>query len=178
MDHSSNQSIHTSSSASPRKNPSRQTCEKAIRRILMTEVLQHGRNEHFRNASDFMSYFESLYFPSDSLTKQVQRAVKAMDMPKDERGYYIANKTTSQLEEDNALKSLLTEAGASTASSETMEVVFLKAAEHLKDYLIHSLSVSKTFEGKIITITKTYNGILIYTDNAKNLTALLNSLTI
>ena len=165
-------------SESSRRSPSREACEKTIKRILMTEVLENGRNKHFKSAADFMNYFESLYPASDALTKQVQRAVKAMDMPKDERGYYIANKTTSQLDEDNALKSLLMEAGATTASSEAMEVVFLKVAEHLKDHLIHSLSVSKTFEGKIITITKTYNGILIYTDNAKNLTALINSLTI
>ena len=72
-----------------RKNPSREACEKVIKRILMTEVLEHGSNKHFRFASDFMNYFESLYPASDALTKQVQRAVKAMDMPKDENGYYI-----------------------------------------------------------------------------------------
>ena len=68
-----------------RKNPSRETCENTIRRILMTEVLEHGKNKHFRSASDFMKYFESLYPASDALTKQVQRAIKAMDMPKDEK---------------------------------------------------------------------------------------------
>lgn len=44
-----------------RKNPSRETCEGIIRRILMTEVLEKGKNEHFRTAADFMKYFESLY---------------------------------------------------------------------------------------------------------------------
>lgn len=43
------------------------------RRILMTEVLEKGKNEHFRTAADFMKYFESLYPASDALTKQVQR---------------------------------------------------------------------------------------------------------
>ena len=70
-----------------KRNPSRETCENIIRRILMTEVLEKGSNAHFRQASDFMSYFESLYPASDSLTKQVQRAIKSMDMPKDEQGY-------------------------------------------------------------------------------------------
>ena len=55
-----------------RKNPSRETCENTIKRILMTEVLQNGVNRHFRNAADFMNYFESLYPASDALTKQVQ----------------------------------------------------------------------------------------------------------
>ena len=31
-----------------RKNPSREACEKVIKRILMTEVLEHGSNKHFQ----------------------------------------------------------------------------------------------------------------------------------
>ena len=31
-----------------RKNPSRETCQKIIKRILVTEVLEKGCNEHFR----------------------------------------------------------------------------------------------------------------------------------
>lgn len=165
-------------SRSLRKNPSRETCEKAIRRILITEVLEHGRNEHFRTASDFMSYFESLYIASDALTKQVQRAVKAMDMPKDEKGFFIVDKTVSQHEEDNELRKVLEAAGASVVEAANMECVFLKAATYMQDQLIHLFTNSKSFEGKIITIVKTYNGIIIYTENAKNLASLLNSLTI
>lgn len=48
-----------------RKNPSRETCQKIIKRILVTEVLEKGCNEHFRQASDFMGYFQSLYPASD-----------------------------------------------------------------------------------------------------------------
>ena len=87
-----------------RKNPSREACEGIIKRILMTEILEKGKNEHFRTAADFMSYFESLYPASDALTKQVQRAVKAMDMPKDDTGYFIPNKTTEQLAEEKNLR--------------------------------------------------------------------------
>ena len=96
-----------------RKNPSRETCENVIKRILMTEVLEHGSNQHFRFASDFMNYFESLYPASDALTKQVQRAVKAMDMPKDANGYFIVNKTNAQLEQENEITSLLKNANVS-----------------------------------------------------------------
>lgn len=86
-----------------RKNPSRETCQKIIKRILVTEVLEKGCNEHFRQASDFMGYFQSLYPASDALTKQVQRAIKAMDMPRDERGYFIVNKTSEQFEQDKEI---------------------------------------------------------------------------
>ena len=68
-----------------RRNPSREACEGEIKRILMTEVLENGGNYHFRTAADFMDYFESLYPKSDALTKQVQRAVKALNMPKDDK---------------------------------------------------------------------------------------------
>ena len=88
-----------------RRNPSRKECEDIIRRILMTEVLEKGTNEHFKTAADFMKYFESLYPASDSLTKQVQRAVRSMDMPRDDLGYFIPNKTTEQLEQENQLLS-------------------------------------------------------------------------
>ena len=64
-----------------RKNPSRETCESIIRRILTAEIGERGKNEHFRQAADFMPYFESLYLASDSLTKQVQRAIKMMNLP-------------------------------------------------------------------------------------------------
>ena len=39
-----------------RKNPSRTECEKTIRRILITEILQNGKNKHFRMATDFITY--------------------------------------------------------------------------------------------------------------------------
>ena len=69
-------------SPSLRKNPSRETCEGIIRRILMTEVLEKGKNEHFRTAADFMKYFESLYPASDALTKQVaaEQSLRALPL--------------------------------------------------------------------------------------------------
>lgn len=161
-----------------RKNPSRAVCEETIRRILMTEVLENGSNQHFRFASDFMNYFESLYPASDALTKQVQRAVKAMNMPKDEKGYFIVNKTVSQLEQESEMSHLLKMANISVDPMENVETVFLSVADHMKPYLIYLLETTETFEGKFITISETTNGLLIYTHNKHQLLVLLNSLTI
>ncbi len=86
-----------------RKNPSRETCESIIRRILMTELTQNRKNRHFRKAADFMSYFESLYPASDALTKQVQRAVQSLHMPKDANGFFIVDKTAAQVEQEQCL---------------------------------------------------------------------------
>ena len=161
-----------------RKNPSREACEKVIKRILMTEVLEHGSNKHFRFASDFMNYFESLYPASDALTKQVQRAVKAMDMPKDENGYYIVNKTNAQLEQENELTALLKNANVSVHPMEQVDTVFLSVVTHMRSYLVHLMETTDSFRGKYITLVETSNGILIYTENKSQLLILLNSLTI
>ncbi len=161
-----------------RKNPSRETCESIIKRILMTEVLENGSNKHFRFASDFMNYFESLYPASDALTKQVQRAIKAMDMPKDERGYYIVNKTTAQLENEKEITHLLKNANISIHPMEQVDTVFLSVNSYLKDYLIHLIETTDSFRDKYITMVETSNGLLIYTENKNQLLILLNSLTI
>ena len=161
-----------------RKNPSRETCEGIIKRILMTEVLEHGSNKHFRFASDFMNYFESLYPASDALTKQVQRAVKSMDMPKDEKGYFIVNKTNSQLEHEKEISHLLQNANVSIHPMEQVDTIFLSVNSYMKSYLIHLIESTETFQGKYITIVETSNGLLIYTENKSQLLVLLNSLTI
>lgn len=41
-------------------NPSRKQCVSMIQRILMTEVLEKGRNQQFKKSTDFMTFFESL----------------------------------------------------------------------------------------------------------------------
>ena len=161
-----------------RKNPSREACEKVIKRILMTEVLEHGSNQHFRFASDFMNYFESLYPASDALTKQVQRAVKAMDMPKDANGYFIVNKTNAQLEQENEITNLLKTANVSVHPMEQVDTVFLSVVPHMRSYLVHLIETTESFKGKYITIVETSNGILFYTENKSQLLILLNSLTI
>lgn len=146
-----------------KRNPSRETCQKIIKRILVTEVLEKGTNEHFRQASDFMGYFQSLYPASDALTKQVQRAIKAMDMPKDEHGYFIVNKTSEQMEQDQEIKSLLQKGEASLLSLEESEPILIRIAPELADYLIFRFTSSVSLKDRFDTILKTNNGILIYT---------------
>lgn len=159
-----------------RKNPSREACEGIIKRILITEVLENGKNVHFKSASDFMSYFESLYPASDALTKQVQRAVKSLSMPKDEKGYFIVNKTIEQYEQELELKSAFQKAHASFEALEEYETVFLKLEKPMKSYVLHLLETSPIFEGKFITIVESSNGLLLYTQNKTQLLLLLDSL--
>ncbi|MCI8327395.1 MAG: hypothetical protein HFI37_06435 [Lachnospiraceae bacterium] len=159
-----------------RKNPSRQVCETIIKRILMTEVLEKGSNQQFRQASDFMNYFESLYPASESLTKQVQRAVKSMNMPKDARGYFIINKSHEQLEQEEHLRYLLQNSSASLHALEEYETLFLKVSPHLCSYLMDRIQNSITFQNKYITMLESSDGILFYTDNKITLSTLLESL--
>lgn len=159
-----------------RKNPSRKECEKVIKKILMTEVLERGTNEHFKTAADFMKYFQSLYPASDSLTKQVQRAVKALEMPKDERGYFIINKTEAQLNQDKEIAFLLKKTNASLEPFEEYETLFLKADGKYKDYLYQLLTESETFADKVITMINSSNGIILFTNNKHQLEILVNSL--
>lgn len=158
------------------KNPSRETCEGIIKRILMTEVLQEGSNRHFRTAADFLNYFESLYPASDALTKQVQRAVKALDMPKDEQGYFIVNKTVDQFEQEKEISQLFSQAHVQVNPMKNIETIFLKSDVHMRSYLIHTLETSLTFQGKFVTLVETANGVLIYTENKNQLLILLESL--
>ena len=159
-----------------RRNPSRKECEDIIRRILMTEFLEKGTNEHFKTAADFMKYFASLYPASDSLTKQVQRAIKSLAMPKDEHGYFIINKTAGQLDQDKELSSLLKKTNATISSLEECETLFLQTEPDYKDYLMQLLEESVTFADKYVTIVNTSGGLLFYTKNKAQLSILLDSL--
>lgn len=161
-----------------RKNPSRETCESIIKRILMTEVLEKGKNTHFRTAADFMNYFESLYPASDALTKQVQRAVRSLNMPKDEMGYYIPNKTADQLEQEKELQFLFHKAHAEVCDMTEYKPLFLKADKEVAPYLLHVIESSPLFEGKYLTAYTTLNGILFYAKNPTQLDILLKSLIV
>lgn len=156
--------------------PSRAECEKIIKRILMTEVLTKGSNETFKTAADFLKYFQSLYPAGDALTKQVQRAVKSLGMPKDERGYFIINKTESQLSQDKELSYILKKTNASVDSIEECQTLFLKCDNDCRDYLYKLVSESDTFRDKYVTIVNSSNGLLFYTTAKQQLEVLLNSL--
>ena len=119
-----------------KKNPSRKECEEQIKRILMTEVLENGKNSHFKTAKDFMKYFESLYPVGDSLNKQVQRAIKSLDMPKDENGYFVINKTSAQMDEDREIGRLLRSSKAETIDLDVYDKLFLRIEDKYRDYII------------------------------------------
>lgn len=162
-----------------KKSPSRESCENSIRRILRTEVSQNGKNRHFRSAADFMAYFESLYTPSEALTKQVQRAVRSMDMPRDEEGFFIVDKTSAQLEEEEEFRKVF-EAGNVYVDQLNLplEAVFLRADPGLRSYIIYLIEHSESFEGTYLTIVEASNGLILYTQCKNKLLILLNSLTI
>ncbi len=162
--------------SAPRKNPSRQDCESVIKRILVTEVLTKGRNEQFKSASDFMSYFESLYPASEALTKQVQRAIKSMELPKDENGFLIINKTKDQLEEEKNLSYLLNKSNAFISDLTPCEPVLLRCKPEDANYILTLITSCLTLKDKYETVFATSNGIIFYTTQRKQLEILLNSL--
>ncbi|MCR5677746.1 MAG: hypothetical protein K6G13_06955, partial [Agathobacter sp.] len=158
------------------KSPSRKVLEESIRRILMTETLQEGTNRHFKSAKDFMPFFESLYPATDALTKQVQRAIKAMDMPRDEKGYFIIDKTRAQLEKDKELSRMLQKTESEVVELSGLEVVFLKTSSSYKDYLRQLICESETLKDKYITVADSSNGLLFLTSNKHLLQSQLKKL--
>lgn len=159
-----------------RKNPSRETCEGIIKRILVTEVLTKGKNQQFKNASDFMSYFQSLYPASDALNKQVQRAIKNMNLPKDEHGYLIINKTSTQLEEEKTLSAFMLSSQACVTELNDCEPLLLKCKPEDAQYLLVLIKKCLTLQGKYETAFTTTDGVLFYTKNKSQLATFLESL--
>lgn len=158
------------------RNPTRQACEEQVRRTLMTENLRHGGNHHFKTAKDFMPIFEALYPASPSLVKQVQRAIKAMNMPKDKDGFFLVDKTKFQMEQDTELSKLLKNSGAAVSELGSFDTVMITLEDHYKDYIFQLISESSTLSGKFVTAIKTSNGILFLTENKSLLCTLLGDL--
>ena len=158
------------------RNPSRLDCENVIKRILVTEVLTKGRNEQFKTAHDFMSYFESLYPASDALTKQVQRAIKSLNLPKDDNGYLIVNKTEEQLEEEKDLSMFLKRSNASIVDLSECDTVFLKCEPDDCEYLLSLVRKCLTLKDKYVTCISTSHGLLFYTKQKHQFQVLLDSL--
>ena len=157
-------------------NPSRKQCVSMIQRILMTEVLEKGRNQQFKKSTDFMTFFESLYPASPSLTKQVQRALHSMNLPKDENGYFIINKTDDQIQEDKEISNLLTYSKSEPFPLEQIALLFLPIEEPERSYLISLIQKSKTFQGKFTTMFSSSNGILFLTEQPAQLKTLIQSI--
>lgn len=155
------------SSRPKRTNPSRSVCEQSIHRILITEVLENGANRHFKNATDFMSYFESLYPAGPSLTKQVQRAVRAMNMPKDENGYFIVDKTQDQKKRDDEISEFFQRTNAAVLDpDDSLSTVFLSCDASYRQTLLQMISESPSFAGKYLTMLDSSDGIVFLTDTA------------
>lgn len=160
-----------------RTSPTRTDCEKAIKRILMRETLQNGKNLHFRNSSDFMPYFESLYPAGPSLQKQVQRAIKAMDLAKDKDGFFFIDRTKEQISDDNEIKKLFLVSGAKEPVSSELETVFLPIEDVDSDtvrFLSKKISSSKSYAGKFTAIIPAVNGIVFLTSEKDRLLRELN----
>lgn len=165
-----------SASQDTRHNPSRKECERIIRKLLITDILENGRNTHFRMATDFLKYFESLYPASDSLTKQIQRAVKAMDMPKDENGYYIVDKTTKQAELENRLKTVFSESMSVVTDLDGYTPISVTLKPETIDYAVNLIERIDPISINAAVIVKTDKGIIIYTKNKEKLIMQLNNL--
>lgn len=149
--------------------PSRSECEEAIRRILITETLENGANRHFKNSTDFMPYFEALYPAGPGLRKQVQRALKSLDFPKDEKGYYMVHKTKAQAKDDEELTALLAENGAALDPAnieDPLQILFLRLTDASAEtiaYLTARLARSATLAGKFETMLPAAGGIVVLT---------------
>ncbi len=163
---------------SKKRTPSRAECETIIKKILKTETESRTVNATFKKPADFMNFFESLYPPSAALTKQVQRAIKSLNMAKDKNGYYILNKSKEQSNQDNNIKSLLMEADYSVDSLDNAQNVFLQLKGEYVDFVIHKIADSITLQPYIVTMIPCYNGIMIVTNNKEELLSLLNNLSL
>ena len=154
------------------KNPSRKSCEQTIRKILTREYEEYGSNHHFKQASDFMVYFESLHPASPSLTKQVQRAVSALNLPRDENGYFMINKTAEDYAVEQELTHLLSDSSLTDLSCCTP--MLLKVHAWQCSHIMHLLSSSTQMQSLFESLLPTDNGILIYTKTPDQLSSFLS----
>ncbi|MBE6015787.1 MAG: hypothetical protein E7241_10575 [Lachnospiraceae bacterium] len=161
-----------------KKTPSRAECEAIIRRILTTETSARTVNATFKRPSDFMGFFESLYTPSAALTKQVQRAIKSLDMAKDANGYYILNKSKEQSNQDNIIRSALSDAHYSVNLLDNASNLFLALDRKYIDFVMETLAESITFKPYIITMFPCYNGLLIVTNDKEKTYDLLTNINL
>ncbi len=159
-----------------RINPSRSTCEEIIRRILTTETKENGANRHFKTAMDFMTYFESLYPSGAALTKQVQRAIKSMNLAKDEEGYFLIGKTKDEQSVEKEISALMKKSDASILNLEGVQMLLLRCDSDIHSYLASLFSEAGSIRELFITIAFTSDGLLFLTKDAERLNKVLSSL--
>jgi len=155
-----------------RKNPSRKKCEEIIVHILKRELEEYGFNRHFKHAADFLGYFESLYPASAGLTKQVQRAINSLNLPRDENGYLMINKTAEEYQAELELSHLLE--NCSFKKLDECQPVLLKTDAWLTRHIMHLMESTPVFRNLYETLMETNNGILIFTETADELCSLLS----
>lgn len=153
--------------SSSHKNPSRKSCEQTIKRILTREFEEYGENHHFKQASDFMIYFESLHPASPGLTKQVQRAVNALNLPRDENGYFMINKTVEEYKAEQELSHLLTSSTLMNLNNCTP--ILIKTDYWKREHAIYLINAAPELQKLCITMVETDQGILIYTKEPEKL---------
>lgn len=169
----SGKNMISSYTSSVHKNPSRKACEQIIERILTREFEEYGTNHHFKQASDFMVYFESLHPASPSLTKQVQRAVSAMNLPRDENGYFIINKTAEEYQAERELIHLLHD--SSFMNLQACTPILLKTDSWQREHIMYLMGSISELKKLYVTLTEAENGILIYSKTPDELTSYLSN---
>ena len=112
------------------------------------------------------------------MTKQVQRAIRSMNMPKNEQGYFIPNKTAEQLAQEQELHRLLQKTNAAVFTMQDYTPVFLQTAPEVVSYLMHQIEQSPAFVDKYLTMQPCSNGIMFYSNCPQKLKVLLNSLIV
>ncbi len=154
------------------KNPSRKACEQIIKKILSRELEEQGTNQHFKQASDFMIYFESLYPASPSLTKQVQRAVSSLNLPRDDNGYFMINKTAEEYECQRELSHLLRT--SSFKSLDDCTPILIQTDTWQREHILHLMESISELRNLYETAVEASDGILIYTKTPDELTSCLS----
>ena len=149
-------------SSNPQKNPSRKTCEDIIRRILTAEAEQSASTRHFKHASDFIHYFESLYPPSPGLTKQVQRAVQSMRLAKDSNGYFMIDRTKEDYAMEQEIANLFSDIQPIILNHATP--IFFNIPAGKRQYFLHLIHSNSNLKQMFTTALETYNGVIVYTD--------------
>ena len=112
-----------------------------------------------------MKYFESLYPTSGALVKQVQRAIKSLDMPKDKDGFFIINKTKKQYEYECEISKILNQNNSYPIGNSNIESIFLNLPNDCVQYVTGLFNKIDSLKESYITIIETNNGLLFLTEN-------------
>ncbi len=157
--------------SSSHKNPSRKECEKIILRILTREIEEYGRNHHFKQASDFMPYFESLHPASPGLTKQVQRAITSLNLPRDKNGYFLVNISEEEYHAECELAHLLH--GSSIVDLSDYTPILIKVDAWNRRPIIHFMESVPNLNALYEMLAEADSGILVYTKTPEKLISYL-----